>query len=215
MTQQPFAGGGGTERSTRSDDGSDAGHAAGHRAQGPSHRSRSGRQGHRRARHQAAHARHHRAEREEHVRRAEPDRAAEFPALRAHRQRVPPQLSRRHDRARRAADRHHRSRGAAWSGQALAAGRLPGAAHRGRARQGRRRRDDVPLPVRRAAAGAAEAAAPGLGRRRPLQSDRLDDDDHRGVLVPLPLRHGRRYLLRLDGSRSSTTSSTSQVSSTR
>jgi len=32
------------------------------------------------------------------------------------------------------------------------------------------------------------------------QSDRLDDDDHLGVLVPLPLRHGGRCLFRLDGS---------------
>ena len=91
--------------------------------------------------------------------------------------------------------------GAPRSSQALAAGRLPSAAHRRRARQSRRRRNHVPLPVRRAAAGAAEAAAARLRQGGALQPNRLDDDDHRGLLVPLSLRHGRRHLLGLDGPR--------------
>ena len=49
-----------------------------------------------------------------------------------------------------------------------------------------------------AAAGApAEAAAPAVGQVG--RGHRLDHDDHRGVLVPVPLRRRRHHLLGLDG----------------
>ena len=86
------------------------------------------------------------------------ERPAAVQALRADRQRLLPELPRRHDRPRRARDRHHRHRRAQGAGEARRQ-RVPGQAHRRGARQDRRRRDDVPLPVRRAAAGAAAPAA--------------------------------------------------------
>ena len=187
------------------------------RAQGPSHRSRPGRQGHRRARHQAAHARHHRPERKEHVRRPEPERAAEVPALRAHRQRLPPELPRRHDRSRRAARRASptstrceaqakRSRGKAptrCASPKTRAAKSSSARRRSSSSSSRRRRCSRSRSSRSSVKG-------GLSSR-----DRLDDDHHRGVLVPVPLRHGRRDLLRLDGSGRRRRSSTSRASSTR
>ena len=56
--------------------------------------------------------------------------------------------------------------------------------------------DDVPLPVRRAAAGAAEAAASGCGAAR-RAGHRLEHDDDRGVVVPLSLPRARLDLLGL------------------
>ena len=80
--------------------------------------------------------------------------AAAVQALRAHRRRLLPELPRRHDRSRGARERHHRSGRAEGPGEASRSG-LPDPADRGGARQDRHRRDDVPLPVRRAAAGSA------------------------------------------------------------
>jgi hypothetical protein len=99
-----------------------------------------------------------------------PPAPADVPALRARGQRLRPELPRRHDRPRRPQDRHQRSRPSAPRRAAprsrVATASLPDPAQRRGARQGRRRRDDVPLPVRRAPAGAAEAAAPRLGQGR-------------------------------------------------
>ena len=118
---------------------------------------------HRRAHHQAAHERHRRAEREVDVR--HPERTS------------PPQfklfeliggdyyLNFLDGMTGRVALATGITDSAALKGQAKRVGqRLPDPAHRGGARQGRHRRDDVPLPVRRAAAGAAAAAAAALGQ---------------------------------------------------
>ena len=139
------------------------------RPQGPPHRAGAGRQGDRGARHQAAHPRHDRPEREEHVRHPErrtcrrtfrlfelvgSDYCLNFLDGMTGRVALKTGISRPRCAARAGASASSRGRAG-----------VPGHAQRGGARQGRRRRDDVPLPVRGAAAGAAEAAAPGLGAR--------------------------------------------------